>query len=126
MSTRRRKAGTSKESAEHRMALFVEAYIANSGNATDAAIEAGYSAKTAYSAGPRLLKNVEVSAEIGKRRAEVLQQCMLTTERTLQQVARLSFFDIRKLYRDDGTLKKPIEWDDDTAAAVASAPFLFT
>ena len=35
-------------------------------NATQAAIRAGYSAKTAHSAGPRLLENVEVRALIEK------------------------------------------------------------
>lgn len=43
-------------------------------NATQAAIRAGYSAKTAYSAGERLLKNVEVSEAVQTsmdRRAEI-------------------------------------------------------
>lgn len=35
-------------------------YYLQSGNATEAAIKAGYSEKTAYSIGQRLLKNVEV------------------------------------------------------------------
>ena len=42
-----------------RQIAFCLAY-AGSGNATQSAIEAGYSEKTAYSAGQRLLKNVEV------------------------------------------------------------------
>ncbi len=42
-----------------RQISFCLAY-AGSGNATQSAIEAGYSEKTAYSAGQRLLKNVEV------------------------------------------------------------------
>ena len=40
---------------------FVKAYC---GNATEAAIKAGYSKKTAYSQGQRLLKNVEVANAI--------------------------------------------------------------
>lgn len=35
-------------------------YYLQSGNATEAAIKAGYSKKTAYSIGQRLLKNVEI------------------------------------------------------------------
>ncbi|MEP6968781.1 MAG: terminase small subunit, partial [Pseudomonadota bacterium] len=34
------------------------------GNATQAAVRAGYSPRTAYSAGHRLLKNVEISHRI--------------------------------------------------------------
>jgi hypothetical protein len=32
----------------------------------------------------------------------------------------LAFFDPRRLYGLDGTLKQPLEWDDDPAAVVAS------
>lgn len=42
----------------------------------------------------------------------------ITKDRILQEVARLAFVDIRKLYRDDGSMKLPHELDDDTAAAL--------
>lgn len=47
---------------------FAHAYVANAGNATQAAIEAGYSEKTAYSQGGRLLNHVEVAAMIRELR----------------------------------------------------------
>lgn len=50
---------------------FVDFYISNGGNATAAAKAAGYSTKTAYSIGDRLLKNVEVSQAIEKRLEEM-------------------------------------------------------
>lgn len=50
---------------------FVEAYLSNGFNATQAAITAGYSQKTAYSQGARLLKNVEVRAQIEARLGEM-------------------------------------------------------
>lgn len=50
--------------------LFGDWYI-KTGNATQAATEAGYSARTAYSIGSRLLKNVEVKAYIKKRMLEL-------------------------------------------------------
>lgn len=43
---------------------FVNAYIVNGFNATQAALSAGYSEDTAYSQGARLLKNVEIQTEI--------------------------------------------------------------
>lgn len=46
---------------------FADEYIKNGGNATQAAIAAKYSEKTAYSQGQRLLKNVEVLAYIGEQ-----------------------------------------------------------
>jgi phage terminase small subunit len=113
------KAGTSKAAASHRKRLFVEAFITNGGNATRAAIAAGYSPKTAEQQASRLLTDVKVSGVLEKRRAEALAKVSLTTERTLRGVAQLAYSDLRKLYNEDGVLKKPHEWDDDMAAAVA-------
>ena len=49
----------------HRQELFIQEYI-KTVNATHSAIAAGYSKKTAYSIGQRLLKNVEVEKAIDK------------------------------------------------------------
>lgn len=76
---------------------FVEEYLVDL-NATQAAIRAGYSAKTAYSHGQRLLKDVEIAAavESGKQarsvRTELTQDWVLerlreNVQRGLQQVA---------------------------------------
>ncbi len=46
-----------------KMRKFCDEYLV-SGNATDAAIKAGYSPKSAYSQGQRMLKNVEVKSYI--------------------------------------------------------------
>lgn len=46
---------------------FADEYIINGGNATQAAIKAGYSEKTAKSQGQRLLTNVDVSNLISER-----------------------------------------------------------
>lgn len=56
---------------------FADFYI-ESGNATEAAKKAGYSEKTAYSIGQRLLKNVEVSAYIAKRQKEIESERLCT------------------------------------------------
>lgn len=44
------------------------------GNATQSAINAGYSEKTAYSAGQRLLKDVEIKARIQELAGEIKNQ----------------------------------------------------
>lgn len=56
---------------------FVEAFC---GNATEAALKAGYSPKTAYSQGQRLLKNVEVKAAIAARQAPASSARIATRE----------------------------------------------
>ena len=53
---------------------FAREYVKNGGNASDAAKKAGYSEKTAYSSGQRMLKNVEVLAYIAKLQEEIEKQ----------------------------------------------------
>jgi len=57
---------------------FVDAY---NGNATEAAVKAGYSQKTAYSQGERLLRKVEVSAAIKSRQDTEARECIATRQR---------------------------------------------
>lgn len=97
---------------------FVEEYLIDL-NATQAAIRAGYSPKTAQEQASRLLSNVMVAEAVRKAQEERSRRTGITQDRVLQELARLAFFDIRQLYREDGTLKAPHELDDDTAAAVA-------
>lgn len=56
---------------------FCAAYVATH-NATQAAKDAGYSAKTAYAQGHRLLKNAEVKAEIERLESRVLDDLGVT------------------------------------------------
>lgn len=118
MPKRRVKAGSSSVAASSRRKALAKAYVTNGGNITEAGKTAGLSAKTAYSAGHRMLKHVETQQFIDEFRAEISAKTGLTAENVLREVGRVALFDSRKLYRDDGTVKRPDEWDDDTAAAV--------
>ena len=51
------------------------------GNGTQAAIRAGYSKRTAYSQANRLLKNVEVTAELARIEAVHAKACEVSRER---------------------------------------------
>jgi phage terminase small subunit len=77
------------------------------------------SAKTAGVEGHRLLKNPSVQAEAQAARERIANRLELTAERTIQEIARLAYFDPRKLFKSDGTPKAVDELDDDTAAALA-------
>jgi phage terminase small subunit len=113
------KAGTGKEAAEARRRLFVEAYIQNGGNATEAAKTAGYSVVTAGQQGSRLLKDVNVQQLLGGRQEKLAAKFELTTEAVLKNLAQAIYFDPRKLYQEDGSLKPIHELDDDAAQALA-------
>lgn len=107
-----------KISVSTRRALFVEAYIQNGCNASDAAVKAGFSAATAGQQGHRLLKNVQVCALIEQRRADLAKKNELTTESVLRSLRQALFFDPRKLFDVKGNLKAVQELDEDTALAL--------
>lgn len=89
--------------------LFVQEYLVDL-NATKAAIRAGYSEKTAYSQGQRLLKNVEVQKaieEAQKARAEKTEtDAAFVLKRLVDEVSA----DLADLYDDNGSLKSVKEW----------------
>lgn len=114
------KASSGQASAADRRALFVEAYIANGGNATQAAIAAGFSPKSAGQQGSELLKHPNVTANIAERRNELREASRLTTENVARELAKLVFADPRKFIDEAGNIKPLHELDDDSAGALAS------
>ncbi|RSY83129.1 terminase small subunit [Sphingomonas koreensis] len=67
-----------------KQARFAQEYIIDL-NATQAAVRAGYSAKTAYSQGERLLKHAEVRAEIGRLQAKIGERLEISAENVVQR-----------------------------------------
>lgn len=98
--------------------LFVAEYLKDR-NGTQAAIRAGYSGKTAYSQAERLLRNAEIQQSIDSFVMKIEQKVGLSMERTLLEVARLAYFDPRKLLDSTGRPRPLQDLDDDTAAAIA-------
>lgn len=72
--------------------LFAECYIANGFRVTKAAIDAGYSEKTAAAQGSRLLKNVKIQAYISKRMSELV----MSKEEVLYRISEHGRSDIRE------------------------------
>lgn len=102
---------------------FVHEYLVDK-NATQAAIRAGYSAKTAASLGERLLRNVEIRAAIDEGLQDLARRVGLTAEMVLRERKRLAFFDPRKLLDREGNPLPLQDLDDDTAAAIAGLDVL--
>lgn len=73
-----------------RQKKFVDEYLIDL-NATQAAIRAGYSAKTARSMGQRLLTKVDVQAKIEKRKKRMVEKVEITQERVLSELAAIAF-----------------------------------
>ena len=81
----------SKQKLTVKQLRFVEAYQANGGNATQAAITAGYSKKTAYSIGQENLNKPVIQAFIEKESNQVLERYRITLDNVIRELACLGF-----------------------------------
>jgi len=88
---------------------FVNEYLIDL-NATQAAIRAGYSAKTAYSQGERLLSNVEVSSAVSAAKAARSEKTGIDATWVLMRLAMEAQADLADLYDDGGSLKPVKDW----------------
>ncbi len=108
-----------------KQAEFVEQYIIDL-NGTQAAIRAGYSPRTANEQAARLLTKVSVRSALTEAMKARENRTHITQDRVLQELARIAFFDLRKLYREDGSMKGMHELDDDAAAVLAGVDVVET
>lgn len=99
--------------------MFCKEYLIDL-NATQAAIRAGYSAKTAEWIGPQLLGKSHVSAEIQAQMDKRAAKIEITAEKVLQEIAKMAFANVKDLYDEHGILKPISELPRDVAAAVQS------
>jgi len=92
--------------------LFVVEYLVDL-NATQAAIRAGYSAKTAAQQGSRLLSNVKVQSEIAAAFQARIQRIEFDSDRLLNKlVEEEEHANIKAIYNEDGSIKNVLEWPD--------------
>lgn len=111
-----------------RQRSFVAEYLKDK-NATHAYMRAyGSTKETAMRAGPRLMEHVGVKAEIDRHLSEIVEvakhQAGITLERVLTELARIAFFDPRKLFDKEGNPVAVHQLDDDTAAVIAGLDVL--
>lgn len=114
------KAGQSKAAVAQREALFVEAYLRNKENGRVAAMEVGIPEASARVTACRWLKRPSVQKLLEQRREGLRSKFALSTDRTMLELARVSYFNPKALFKADGTPKAIHELDDDTAAALAA------
>lgn len=98
---------------------FCEEYLIDF-NATQAAIRAGYSEKTAGSQGHDLLKKPEIQSYLSDKSLRIANKLGINQERVLKEMARIAFSDLRQFFDENGQIKPIHELDDDAAAALAS------
>ncbi len=88
-----------------RQSRFVEEYLVDL-HITKAAIRAGYSARSAYSTGHRLMRNAEIQNAISKARAKLSESTKISAERVLDAYAKIAFGGLSKFLNvsDEGAI----------------------
>ena len=123
-----------------KQAAFVREYLIDF-NGTQAAIRAGYSARTARVLAQETLLNPAVAAELAKRTAKIAAVSEVTAENVRDELRKIGFSNIRKAVKWRSGVERAVEdseglviravvnevvlvdsddLDDDTAAAIQS------
>ena len=114
--------GNHKRPLNTRQQKFVEHYLIT-GMVSEAAIRAGYSPASAWSAGSRLKRNPKVAYAIRVGRANEARRAQIAHERVLLELARIAFSDIGEVLDwtggDDITLRPRREISPHQRAAIA-------
>ncbi|MDO4282359.1 MAG: terminase small subunit [Clostridia bacterium] len=76
--------------------------------------------ETASSAGSRMLGNVKVQNYITEKMQKREKRTEVTQDMVIQELARIAFLDIRKLYNESGGLKNIQDIDEETVRAISS------
>lgn len=109
---------------EFRHKLFCMYYVRNNFHGTQAAIDAGYSEHTATSQASRLLARANICEYIEALKNDVAAALGISAVDIAREYKHVGFLDIRKLFGEDGRLKKITDLDYSTAAALASLDVL--
>lgn len=102
---------TAKQSA------FVAEYLIDL-NATQAAIRAGYSKKTATETGYENLTKPHIAEAIADAQAKRAKRIEISQNRVLEEYSKLAFLNPKQFYNDTGGLIPIHELPDDVAAAL--------
>ena len=99
--------------------IFVEEYLVDR-NATQAAIRAGYSEKTAHVIGQENLRKPAIASAVQAAMDERSERTQITADNVLNELAKIGFSDVRSLFTPDGNLKPVSDLDDSAAACLSS------
>jgi phage terminase small subunit len=107
------------ELKNHRHEIFIREYLKDR-NATQAAIRAGYSARSAHSQGHDILKRPDVQERLRELTGEVLDKLDVSVDRILRELAAIAFADARDIFDTSGALLPIHQMPAHVAATIAA------
>lgn len=90
---------------------FVDEYLIDL-NATQAAIRAGYSAKTADQQGSRMLANVKIKQAVAEKQAQRSKRTGVNQDRVVLELAKVAFAKMTDIVDSKGRIKEDASPDD--------------
>jgi phage terminase small subunit len=99
--------------------LFAAEYLKD-GVGKAAAIRAGYAERYADREASRLLADPRIAELVNVKIDAQVKRVENDADRILRELMRLGYSDIRRLFKDDGTVKHPKDWPAQLARAIAS------
>ncbi len=87
-------------------------------NATQAAIRAGYSERTANRIASQLLSKLDIQNYISEAQQKLQEKTGITQERVLSEFEKIAFANIKEAYTVDGGLKNIKDLPDQIAGAI--------
>lgn len=97
--------------------MFIKEYLIDL-NATQAAIRAGYSEKTAEVIGHENLRKPNIAEAIKEAMEKRSERTEVTQDMVINELAKIAFLDIRQAFDKDGSLKKIADMPDEVARAI--------
>lgn len=97
---------------------FCEEYVIDF-NGTQAAIRAGYSKKTSNVTSSENLAKPNIQSYIQKLIKDREKRTEINADMVVKELAKIAFFDIRKIFHQDGGLVNPCDLDDDTSCVIS-------
>lgn len=101
---------------------IVAQQLAKGASPSEAYRTAGYTGRTegGNAAATRMAQRPDIQARVAEIMRRGAARVEIDAARTLAELGRIAFADVRKLMDEDGNLRPITDLDDDTAAAIAS------
>ncbi len=98
--------------------MFCREYIIDL-NATQAAIRAGYSKKTANRIGPENLSKLVIQEKLSELIGKRLTRVEITADTVLRECMRIALADVGQAFKEDGSLKDIHDIPEDIRRAIS-------
>ncbi len=109
----------SKPLSNDKYEAFCQQYIIDN-NATQAAIRAGYSERTAGSKGTQLLQIVNIKGRIAYLQGQLAEECGVTAKKVITELTKIGFANIKSVLSKGNEIVDISQLPDEIAAAVES------